>query len=91
MANEYFKLTQIWQRFRKGLRQYPFSICEFAEVNPGSNDTVIGVGMVPDGEAIHRPLPFNDEHEASELSLNGHVDPPYIYDGSVGTGLKESM
>jgi len=92
MANEYFKLTQIFQKFRKGLKQYPFSFGEFASLVPGSNEVVIGVGIVPDGISIYqdRGVPRDvDEGTSPEISFNNHIDPPFLYDESLKTGLRE--
>ena len=91
MANEYFKVKQIWKQFRKGLRQYPFSMCDFVTANPGSNDTLIGSGIVPDGASIYERTPLSDEHDTPEVSVSDHIDPPFIYDESVSTGLKENV
>lgn len=91
MANEYFKQTQIFERFRKGLRQYPFSLCDFVVTNPGSSDTLIGSGMVSDGEAIYKTIPLSDEHDTPEIQLNAQIDPSFVYDESVVTGMREVM
>lgn len=91
MSNEYYKITEIWQRFRKSYRQYPFSICDFVSANPGSTDTLIGSGMVPDGRAIYRTIPPGDEGDIAEIQSNSHIDPPFIYDGSVVTGMKDAI
>ena len=89
MDNEYFKITQIYQKFRNGFRQYPFSICSFVRLTPGTGESVLGEGLVPDGTSIKMEggVPPN-ETDSPELSLNNHIDPPFIYDNSILIGMK---
>ena len=93
MANECFKVTQIFKRFRKGFRQYPFSIGSFVSAVPGSDEIVIGTGVIPDGTSIYveRGVPLSDEQNVPELSLSAHIDPLFIYNGDLSTGLRENI
>ena len=93
MANERFKVTKIFQKHIKGLRQYPFSMGSFISLVAGSNETVIGTGIVPDGDSIfiQGGIPLSDEHDTPEVSLNFHICPPFIYDKSLATGLKDNV
>ena len=90
MPEEYFKVKTIWQRFRKGFRQYPFSICEFVSVSPGVGETLVGGGFIPDGTSIHfeRGIPLADDHDTPEFSLNNFIEPSFLYDDTLATGLK---
>jgi len=47
--------------------------------------------MVPDGRAIYRTIPPGDEGDIAEIQSNSHIDPPFIYDGSVVTGMKDAI
>jgi hypothetical protein len=86
MSDEYFKSSQIFQRFRNGFRQYPFSFGSFVSVSPSTGEKVLGSGMIPDGLSIKGDVP-QDATESAELSLNNHIDPQFIYDDSCLIGL----
>jgi hypothetical protein len=84
--------TQIFQKYRKGLRQYPFSIIDMFEETAGSADKMIAQGMIPDlPEMLYWQSLYAagqaDEHEQMELNIDPMIDPPFIYDGSLGTGM----
>ncbi len=93
MANERFRFTQIWQKHIKGLRQYPFSMVDFVSTVPGSVEVILGQGIVPDGTSIfvQRGIPLGDGCDTPEVSFSDHIDPLFIYDGSLGTGLREAV
>ena len=92
---EYFKVTQIFQRYRKGFQQYPFSMGSFMSLSslPGGGEEMIGYGIVPDGDSVinDQGVPIAEVLQDTELSLNSHVDPSFIHDYTLMSGLKECI
>lgn len=90
MADVYFKKTLIFQRFKKGLRQYPFSFVEVVSPgDPGSPETILFSGMMPDGDIGYSPTTdgfFNDQHDTTVINHNFMIDPSFIYEGMNGIG-----
>jgi hypothetical protein len=88
------KLTKqlIFQNFKTGFRQYPFSFCRITETTPATGLEVEKFnGMVPDGDNVMKdPLyqaGVDDEHLTAIIDKNFVINPSIIYDGSLCTGL----
>lgn len=88
MAGELYTIKKIFQKHGKGLRAYPFATCTIKRQTPGSSDTILFEGMVPDNEAINKVGVLADEHEAIQICNEFIIDPPFIYDDSIGTGMR---
>ena len=85
MADEFYRKQEIFMRHGKGYRQYPFSMVEL--VNP-STGVVLGSGMMPDGDSVLQYAPPNEEIGGlAQDTLENLVDPPFIYNNTLATGV----
>ena len=88
MADEFYRKQEIFMRHGKGYRQYPFSMVEL--VNP-STGVVIGSGMMPDGDSVLQcALPNEEIGGMAQNTLENLVDPPFIYDNTLASGVLAS-
>ena len=91
MANEYFKKTLIFMAHRKGLRRYPFSMCQFVDGTPGVAETILFSGICPDDSAVvyDGNVSFIDDFDTPEIQPNFMISPPFIYNDTLASGLRD--
>ncbi|HBH13816.1 MAG TPA: hypothetical protein DDX29_12020 [Clostridiales bacterium] len=85
MADEYWKKNELYIRHGRGYRQYPFSFGEFVS----SDGTVVGSGMVPDGDGIYDYDLLPSEYDCAQ-DFDPQFDPEFLKNNELATGIMEN-
>jgi hypothetical protein len=85
MADEVWEKNEIYVKHGKGLRQYPFSFGKLVS----SDGTVVGSGMVPDGDAIYNYDLLATEYDCPQ-DFDPVIDPPFLNTPELATGIMEN-
>jgi hypothetical protein len=82
------ELTLIFQKYRKGLKLYPLVLVDLLDEVAGTwPDKILMQGFAPGADITYGFPVQADDHDVPIIKKEFMIDPPFLYDGTLGTGM----